>query len=114
MGEVPLVVSVRLSPPSSMPLVTVGVVAKLVFAAKRLPERSKMVPPETVGVTAPPSLLNVTLLMVLFPVKVKTPPPLIITLLVCAINPLKLLWTRLALLRITSPLIKTAPAVPYV
>ncbi len=44
-------------------------------------------PAVTVGVAVPPALLNVKLLSTLFPVRVKTPPPLIVTLLVEAIAP---------------------------
>ena len=109
-GEFPPVVTVRFSPPNSSTLETVGVVAKLSLLEKILPERSNSTPPLTAGVTTPPSLLNVMLLRVLFPLRVKTPPPLMVTLLVGAMEPFTLLCVRLAFCRTTSPLSRTAPA----
>src|SRR4051812_18669793 len=64
---------------------------------------SARTPPVTLGVTAPPVLLKVRVASVLLPVSVRTPPPLMVTLLVEAMEPLFVLWVAFALFRTRLP-----------
>ena len=64
---------------------------------------TKIVPPVTVGVAVPPTLLKVTEARVFWPTSVSTPPPLIVTLLVEAIEPWWVTCVAFALFRIRLP-----------
>ena len=68
------------------------------------------VPPVTVGVAEPPMLLNVTDARVFWPTKVSTPPPLMVTLLVEAMEPLYVICVAFALLRIRFPGTRMPPS----
>ena len=61
------------------------------------------VPPVTVGVAVPPMLLKVTEARVFWPTRVSTLPPLSVTLLVEAMDPLWVTCVALALFRIRLP-----------
>ena len=102
-GEAPLVVTVRFAPASSSVDATEGVICRLSLTDVMAPPESTRMPPVTVEVVLPPVPLKVIEPRVLLPVSVKVPPPLMVTLLVEAIEALVVLCVTLALLRTRLP-----------
>ena len=116
--EMPEVVIVRSAPlSSSVSVEIVGVVPRLSFTeviAFVVPVSTSTLPaaPVTVGVVVPPVPLKAIVESVLLPVSVSVPAPLIVTLLVEAIEPLAVLCVALPPFRMRSPGMTIWPSGP--
>jgi len=105
-GEVPEVVRVRFAPASSTVDAMVGMEARLLLMAVTPALPKVRMPPVILIALVPPVPLKVALARVLLPTSVNVPAPLMVKLLVLAMEPLLVLCVALALLRIRLPGIK--------